>query len=121
MNPYLTSRLAGIRKSLIANYRAGANLPSGVIGGERETLLEKYLQEVLPPLYRFGRGAITDREGRLSGALDLVMELPFAPNFPMPAADQRLYLAESVAAVIEVKSNLSSQWAEVEKTVAAVK
>jgi hypothetical protein len=75
-----------------------------VVGGERETLLDKYLQEVLPPLYRFGRGAITDREGRLSGALDLVMELPFAPNFPIPAADQRLYLAESVAAVIEVKS-----------------
>jgi hypothetical protein len=49
------------------------------------------------------------------------MELPFAPNFPMPAADQRLYLAESVAAVIEVKSHLASQWSEVERTVAAVK
>jgi hypothetical protein len=49
------------------------------------------------------------------------MELPFAPNFPMPAGDQRLYLAESVAAVIEVKSNLYSQWPEVERTMAAVK
>jgi len=49
------------------------------------------------------------------------MELPFAPNFPMPAGDQRLYLAEFVAAVIEVKSNLSSQWSEVESTVAAVR
>jgi hypothetical protein len=121
MNPHLTSRLVDIHASWIAHYKGGSGLPAGAVGGERETLLDKYLREVLPAAYRFGRGAITDREGRPSGALDLVMELPFAPNFPMPAADQRLYLAESVAAVIEVKSHLASQWSEVERTVAAVK
>jgi hypothetical protein len=51
--------------------------------------------------------------GNLSGQLDVVIEHPFAPSFPMPGGSQRLYPAEAVAAVIEVKSNLSSQWPEV--------
>jgi hypothetical protein len=49
------------------------------------------------------------------------MELPFAPTFPMPGGDHRLYLADSVAAVIEVKSDLVNQWQEVEATVAKVR
>src|SRR5262249_49094612 len=43
------------------------------------------------------------------------------PSLPQISGKERLYLAESVAAVIEVKSNLSSQWEEVEKTVREVK
>jgi hypothetical protein len=121
MNQHLATRLSSIRDALMAHYKGGRGLPTVMAGSERETLLDKYLQQVLPPIYRFGRGTITDSKGGRSGGLDIVMELPFAPNFPMPAGDQRLYLAESVAAVIEVKSNLSSQWSEVESTVAAVK
>ena len=34
----------------------------------------------------------------------------------MPGSKPRLYLAESVAAVIEVKSDVASQWSEVEST-----
>ena len=52
---------------------------------------------------------------------DLRMEVADTDSMPFRENRQRLYLAESVAAVIEVKSNLSSQWSEVESTVAAVK
>jgi len=45
-----------------------------------------------------------------------VLEQPQSYSFPLLASGPRLFLAESVAAVIEVKSNLSSQWGEVKIT-----
>lgn len=47
--------------------------------------------------------------------------MPFFPSIPVPPANVRLYLSEGVAAVIEVKSNLSSQWSEVEGTTKKIK
>jgi hypothetical protein len=96
-------------------------MPAAMVGDERELVLHGLLRETLPPIYRFGRGAITDATGQLTGQVDLVMELPFGPSLPMPAGSHRLYLAESVAAVVEIKSNLSSQWREVEQTVGRVR
>ena len=96
-------------------------MPAAMVGGERELVLHGLLRETLPPIYRFGQGAITDATGQLTGQVDLVMELPFGPSLPMPAGSHRLYLAESVAAVVEIKSDLSSQWGEVEHTVGRVR
>ena len=84
-------------------------------------MIKLFLQQVFPPIYRFGSGAIVDAIGNSTGQLDIVMELPFAPSFPLPGGAERLYLAESVAAVFEVKSQLSSQWKEVETTVSKVR
>jgi hypothetical protein len=51
--------------------------------------------------------------GQRSGQLDVVVEYPFAPSLPsVGSAKSRLYLAESIAAVIEVKSDASAQWQE---------
>ena len=96
-------------------------MPSAPRGGERELVLRDLLRQVLPPIYRFGQGAITDSTNRLTGQIDVVMELPFGPSLPMPAGSHRLYLAESVAAVIEIKSDLSSQWNEVERTIRPIR
>jgi hypothetical protein len=49
------------------------------------------------------------------------VEYGMMPSFPSLTGDQRLLLAESVAAVIEVKSDLSKQWKEVMKTTCGVK
>jgi hypothetical protein len=84
-----------------------------MVGAERELVLHRLFGEVLPPLYRFGQGAITDTCGSQTGQLDLVLELPFGLSLPLPAGAQRLYLAESVAAVFEVKSDLSTKWNDV--------
>jgi uncharacterized coiled-coil protein SlyX len=121
MNQHVRSRIKAIQDSLLATYRGGVGLPSAMVGGERELVLHGLLRETLPPIYRFGQGAITDATGRLTGQVDLVMELPFGPSLPMPAGSHRLYLAESVAAVVEIKSNLSSQWTELEQTVKQVR
>jgi hypothetical protein len=45
--------------------------------------------------------------------MDVVVEFPILPSFPTPGAPERLYLADSVAFAIEVKSDLSKQWPEV--------
>ncbi|MCZ6496735.1 MAG: hypothetical protein O6924_11235, partial [Alphaproteobacteria bacterium] len=76
--------------------------------------IEDFLSNVLPPIYRFGTGDATDISGHRSGQLDVVVEYPISPSLPGVGrnANTRLYLAESIAAVIEVKSNIASQWGQ---------
>lgn len=120
-NPYLIQRLVGIQQSLMAQHIGGRGMPNATIGGERETFLREFLQKLFPAHRRFSTGAITDSEGRLSGQVDIAVEYGEIPSFPMPGTEERLLLAESVALVIEVKSNLASQWSQVCETTAKVK
>jgi hypothetical protein len=53
--------------------------------------------------------------------LDIVVEFPFWPSFPNPGGSERLYLADSVAFVVETKSDLVGQWTQVEDSVAKVR
>ncbi len=92
-------------------------MPAAMIGNEREVFLSEFLQKVFTPHHRFSTGAITDSQGHLSGQTDIAVEYGFLPSFPMPAGNQRLLIAESVAVTIEVKSNVSTQWGEVRNTV----
>lgn len=117
MNEQLKKRLRGIQDGLMAHHQATSSLPTAAIGNEREVLVREFLEKVFPPPYRFGSGAITDADGLISGQLDIVIEWPFFASFPGPMGTQRLYLAESVAFVIEVKSDLGSQWEQVENSV----
>lgn len=114
MNEQLEARLKGVQEVLMAHHRATALLPNAAKGTEREVLVREFLERVFPAPYRFGCGAITDADERLSGQLDVIVEWPFFASFPAPLGTNRLYLAESTAFVIEVKSDLSSQWGEVE-------
>ncbi len=113
-NPHLVKRLAGILSALIADHDAGASGSAASKGRDRETFIREFLQLVLPPPFRFGTGEITDRAGLLSGQLDIVVEYPLWPSVPINHRSSRLYLAEGVAAAIEVKSDLAKQWSEVE-------
>ena len=79
---------------------------------------------MFPPHYRFSSGDIVDTYGSQTGQVDVVLEQPRSYSFPVTTDGPRLYLAESVAIVIEIKSNLSNQWKEVVSTsekVAAIK
>lgn len=75
--------------------------------------MREFLGQVFPPSFRFGIRAIVDATGETSGQLDVVVEFPFLPSFPTPGAAERLYLADSAALVIEVKSDLSGQWSQI--------
>jgi hypothetical protein len=82
-------------------------------GTEREAFIGGFLREVMPPIYRFGSGDVVDLSGKRSGQMDVVVENPFAPSLPLTPLSPRLYLAEGVAAIIEVKSDVANQWGEV--------
>lgn len=112
--PYdILDRLVGIQKILMGVHHAGSGLSSATKGKEREQFIDQFLSQILPPTYRFGTGDAVDSSGRHSGQLDVVIEYPILPSLPLPGTNsQRLYLAEGIAAVIEVKSNISSQWEE---------
>jgi len=80
-------------------------------GQERASFIDQFLSQVLPSPFRFGTGDATDGSGVRSGQLDVVVEFPFGPSLPLAGgSSSRLYLAETVAAVVEVKSNVASQW-----------
>ena len=120
LNAHLLNRLKGIRSSLMALHGAGAAVSAASRGREREDFLEIFLHQLFPPTFRFGSGDVTDAHGALSGQVDLVLEYPFLPSFPLVGPGPRLYLVEGVAAAIEVKSDLTRQWSEVEKTAQAL-
>lgn len=121
VNGYLLQRLTAIQQVLIAHRSGSLGLPASMAGAERETFLREFLEKLFPAHRRFSSGAVTDSAGNISGQIDIAIEFGFSPSFPMPNCNQRLLLAESVAAAIEVKSDLSKQWSEVVQTTAAVK
>jgi hypothetical protein len=92
-------------------------MPNATKGTERETVVREFLAKVFPSPFRFGSGAVIDAAGSMSGQLDIVVEFPFFPSFPTLGGAERLYLAESVASAIEVKSDLAAQWSQVEQAV----
>ena len=112
----LDNRLEAILKTIEAAYEGGAGMSSASKGAERELFMDNVLKNVFPPHYRFTSGDIVDSFGTQTGQLDLVLEQAAGYSFPMASAGPRLFLAETVGAVIEVKSNLSTQWDEVRQT-----
>jgi len=116
----LKSRLDGLLRILQGVHEASANSASATSGTEREQFINLFLDQVMPAPYRFGTGVAIDTAGHRSGQLDIVVEYPFLPSFPLPGLPSRLYLAESVAGVIEVKSNASNQWDQVKDTAEAL-
>ena len=117
VNPHIKSRLEGIQSMLMGAHQAGGHLSSASKGHEREAFINGFLSEVLAAQFRFGSGDATDQSGARSGQLDIVVEYPFVPSLPIVAGrSPRLYLAEGIVAVIEVKSDISGQWEQVTKT-----
>lgn len=117
LHPQITSRLRGIQKQLMGVHESGEGMSTATKGTEREAFVKTFLEAIFPTQYRFGSGDIVDSSAHgKSGQVDVVVEYPFSPSVPSIQQGPRLYLADGVAAVIEIKSNLKSQWDEVRKT-----
>jgi len=112
-HPLIAGRLTSLQRALLALFDAGATMSSASRGAERELFVSSFLAQVFPPSVRFASGDITDVYQASSGQVDIIVEAPTLFSFPAIIGGPRLYLAEGVAAVIEVKSNLSSQWDDV--------
>ncbi|MBV6691689.1 DUF6602 domain-containing protein [Serratia quinivorans] len=114
----LRSRLDSVLKMINANYSGVANSPSAVKGNARASFINSYLEQVVPQSCRISTsGEIIDSQGASTGELDIIIENGYFPNIPIVGEkSSRLFFAEGVAAVIEVKSNLQGQWDEAMKT-----
>lgn len=94
---------------LISDYERSKGYPTAVSGFERELLVERLLSQIMPPTTRYGSGVLVGPTGKSTGQLDIVLETKASISFPVTTGRQRLYLADTVAAVIEVKSDLRKQ------------
>lgn len=91
-------------------------MANATIGREREVFIDFVLKNIIAPPFRVGSGEAVDRDDQSTGQLDIAIEYSNSLSFPLPiGTSERLYLAESLCAIIEVKSNLATQWNEVER------
>lgn len=103
--------IESLHEDLIRAFNRTKNFPSPVSGREREIFVEYVPSRILPNSFRFGSGIIIDSTGdRQTNQIDLVIERPYSASFPIGVSSQRLYVAETVAAAFEIKSDLSKQW-----------
>lgn len=120
-NEHLKTRIEAMFSNLKAGYEAGKKLSSASKGVERELFISTLLSQVMPIHTRFTSGDITDSSGVRSGQVDIVLEFPRGFSFPIIQDGPRLFVAENVCAVIEVKSDISNQWSEVVETTEKIK
>jgi hypothetical protein len=121
-HPYLEPRLDALHRVLMDSFKGGDIMSNATRGTERELFVRAFLSQVFAPIHRFGTGDITDAHQERSGQVDIVVPFPeTALSFPMYPEGPRLFLAEGVAAVIEVKSDIAGQWNEVLSTAKNVK
>ncbi|OYD47700.1 hypothetical protein CHU00_02185 [Sphingobacterium cellulitidis] len=117
-NKFIIQRLEGLLATLNSNYISTIHSTSAGKGAGRANFIQLFLKECIPSNLRITTsGEITDDQGNLTGELDIVIENGFFPSWPLIGTDTtRLFIPESVAAVVEVKSNLKNQWDQVLKT-----
>jgi hypothetical protein len=107
---FLLSKIEGIHRGLMGCYQDTMNYAPSIVGSEREIFQKELLSKILPINYRIGSGSIVDSFGSETGQIDAVIELPFSLSFPISSFENRLYLADTVGAAFEIKSNLYNQW-----------
>jgi hypothetical protein len=118
---FLKHKLENIHSALMQAHTDSISYAPSITGAEREIINRSLLSLILSPAYRVGTGTIIDKNGRDSGQVDIVIEQPFSLSFPINSEHNRLFLAPSVCAAFEVKSNLSTQGADAMEKVAAIK
>lgn len=120
-NRHIITRLEAMLSLLLGAHGCGGTMSAASKGTERELFVHAFLSRMFPPHFRFGSGDITDSEENKSGQIDVVIEYPNLYSFPLCQCGPRLYLAEGVAVALEIKSDISKQWSEVETTAKNIK
>lgn len=80
----------------------------GERGSEREAVVKSFLSAYLPTRYGISSGEIVDYHGATSHQCDLIIYDHYNCPLLLAGRDVRIFPAESVLAVIEVKSVLSA-------------
>lgn len=121
-NPHLLKRLQSIQETLGAQHANVESLPDARQGWQSKLFLAEFLNKVFPGPDRFSTGSVMDSDGNLATEVDIAVIHPNAPSFPMSGPSQdRLLMAEGVAMIIEVCSDLSTHLAAIGSTVRRIR
>lgn len=121
-NPHLLKRLQSIQETLEAQHSNVESLPDARQGWQSKLFLAEFLNKVFPGPDRFSTGSVMDSDGNLATEVDIAVTQPNAPSFPMSGPSQdRLLMAEGVAMIIEVCSDLSTHLAAIGSTVRRIR
>ncbi len=101
---------------LKASFAASKMLSSSAKGASREHAARELLRSLIPPVARIESGDVVDVHGNQSGQLDAVVVDHRSPTLKLEASETSLILAEGALAVLEIKSDLARQKAEVVRT-----
>ncbi|TBD80695.1 DUF6602 domain-containing protein [Rhizobium ruizarguesonis] len=102
-------KLENIHSNLMEAHRDSEGFSPNIVGAEREAVHKELLSLILPLGHRIGSGMIVDARGNETGQVDTVIEDAFSLSFPVVTDRNRLYLADTVSAAFEIKSDLSKQ------------
>jgi len=78
------------------------------LGNAREALVRGILERFVPSIYEIGTGQIVDCAGNYSKQIDVVIARRDVPRLLLPSG-AKVFLAESVVAAIEVKTELNAK------------
>lgn len=121
MRNLFSKKIENIHKNMMECHRDSEKYSPTITGAEREIFNRELFQKILPINYRVGAGSIVDSEGNETGQVDAVIELPFSLSFPISSGENRLYLADTIGAAFEIKSDLNKQWNEAMNKVKEIK
>ena len=116
-NEYLKNLLTSAGERMVSELRESLIPHRGELGLAREEVIRKFLRAYLPKRYEVSSGFVFDSTGDVSQQLDVIItDSTIAPRFET-AGGIRFYPCESVVAVGQIKSQLSSQrelWGAIE-------
>jgi hypothetical protein len=115
-HPRLQSFFTGAVDELRGAYRKSEGAPTPCVGSLRESGVRRAVEHCLPGIVHLYEGEIIDSSGEQSGQLDGILVHSTGAALATAPDDSRVVLAEGAVAVIESKSTLTSQWAEVIRT-----
>jgi hypothetical protein len=115
-HPRLEAFFTGVVDELRGAYRKSEGAPAPCMGSLRERGIRRAIEHSLPNIATIYEGEVIDQFGAQSGQLDGIVVHSTGAALATAADDTRVVLAEGVLAAIESKSNLMTQWAEVERT-----
>ena len=116
MSDHLRTYFNGAVTKLRGAFEQTMSMASANKGIARERAVSLLFEDALPASCSATSGEIVDGNGEASGQLDGIIIHHTGQALSTGGAGPRIVLIEGVMAALEVKSNLSSQWAEVMAT-----
>jgi hypothetical protein len=115
-HPRMQAFFKGALQELLGAYKKSEEAPNACKGSLREVGIRRAIRHSLPGLVHLYSGEIIDPRNGQSGQLDGILVRTTGVALATGPDEDRVVPIEGVAAVLESKSNMKSQWKEVIRT-----